>query len=444
MRPTVARLFAGQQSAIGTPMTSHPDTSVPHHRSRIDRHDLLRISIVWAALFMNFFLALANANGIGMTGNIVLGIQLIITGTAIFVIIYQPPRVGPDFVFAITVILVGYLVSGIYHESIDPRGLYDIFVIPIFMMLGMTLHKLKSWMVNVPMSIIVLVALADGLLRDQYASIINPLSYYRSTRAWVADQDSAFREASGLYVGADRSGGLVFSFLSDHRVGSIFLEPLSLGYFGVIAAIAYAIVYEDQRKKFLFGASICLFLALLADTRAAAFLVIITVSLVLLAKKVPVVFVYFIPIVVMFLGAIIYLNYSGGGGDLLFRLGLTYKEFFNSNSLSLLVGNVSSDQIYDSGIINITQSVGLISAIVLIYLVSGGFGYKWSRFSFVPLVTVIYVMITLLFGGAVFSIKTAAMLGVLIGRSGRVDDVSNQNSALSACPQGGVKASLAS
>ncbi|MGO1303149.1 MAG: hypothetical protein ACTMKV_00020 [Sphingomonas parapaucimobilis] len=384
----------------------------------------MRISIVWAALFMNFFLALANANGIGMTGNIVLGIQLLITGTAILVILYQPPRVGPDFIFAITAILVGYLVSGIYHGSIDPRGLYDIFIIPIFMMLGMTLHKLKPWMINAPMSIIVLVALADGLLRDQYASIVNPLSYYRSTRAWVADQDSAFREASGLYVGADRSGGLVFSFLSDHRVGSIFLEPLSLGYFGVIAAIAYAVVYDGQRNKFLFAASICLFLALLADTRTAAFLVIVTVCLVLSAKKLPVAITYIIPVVVMFLGAVVYLNYHGGGGDLLFRLGLTYREFFNSNSLSLLVGNVTSDQIYDSGIINIIQNVGLISAIVLIYLVSGGFGYKWSKFSFVPLVTVIYVMVTLLFGGAVFSIKTAAMLGVIIGRSGRMDDLS--------------------
>ena len=67
---------------------------------------------------------------------------------------------------------------------------------------------------------------------------------------------------------------------------------------------------------------------------------------------------------------------------------------------------------------SLIYNVGLIGAIIQIYLVSGVFSFEWRKYSIVPLLAIIYVMIAALFGGAVFSIKTAALLGTLIGASG--------------------------
>lgn len=428
MRPTVARLFAGQQSAIGTPMTSHPDTSVPHRRRRIDRHDLLRISIVWAALIMNFFLALANNNGIGMNANIVLAVQLLLTIVAIIVIAYEPPLVGPSFIVSMAIIILGYLVAGLFQQKLELKGLYEILIIPIFILLGLTLHQFGAWMINVPMAVTTLFALADGLLREQFAAVVNPLSYYRATRAWFAASNAAFSADNGLYLGADRPNGSFFSFISDHRVGSIFLEPLSLAYFSVIAVIAYAVLYRNDRSKFYVGAASCLFLTLLADTRTATLLVLLALVIFTVSKNVSKIFVYITPVVVLIVGALIYVRTGGGGGsELVFRLGLTYKSILSADSLSFFLGDVSSEQIYDSGVISIIQNVGVISAFVIIYMISGVYLFRWRATSYVPLMAMLYVMVTLLFGGAIFSIKTAALYGLVIGVSGRINSAVKNN-----------------
>lgn len=375
---------------------------------------------------MNFALALVNANVAGMSPAIVILVQIAVTGVAALVVLIKPPAVSPAFIIATIVVIIGYFISGLFHQKLQPRGLYDVLVIPIFMLLGMTLHQFRAWMINIPIVVITLVGLADGLLRDQFATVVNPLSYYRATRVWVAAQDAAFSEDNGLYVGADRAGGLVFSFLSDHRVGSIFLEPLSLAYFAVVATIAYAIVYHDERAKFLVGGAACLFLSLMADTRTAAFLVFLSILAVLIVRQVPRILVFLVPVAIITLGAVMYL--LAGESEIAFRLGLTYDAFMQMDALSFLVGNVTSEQISDSGLIEIIHNVGVVSAVVVIYLVSGVLNFEWRRYSIVPLLAIVYVMVTLLFGGAVFSIKTAALLGFVIGASGRRSGIVREHS----------------
>lgn len=405
-------------------MSPDQDIAASPSMPAFDTHDALRVGLVWAALLMNFALALVNANVAPMNTTIVLAAQLALTAAAALVILLDPPKVSPIFVIGLLVVLLGYLLTGLFHQKLDPRSLYNVLVIPIFMLLGMTLKQLRAWMINIPMMLVTLVALVDGLLRDRFSAIVNPLSYYRSTRDWVATQNAAFTEDTGLYIGADRSGGLIFSFISDHRVSSIFLEPLSLAYFAVIATIGYAIVYQDQRAKFLAGSAVCLFLTLLADTRTAAFLVVLSVITVVFVRNVPRIIVFMVPVAIMTVGGLIYLKAGTGGGELTFRLGLTYKALLSADSVSFFLGNVSSEQIYDSGMISIIYDTGAVSAAVTIYLISGSLSFDWQRYSYVPLLAIMYVMVTLLFGGAVFSIKTAAFFGLLIGASGQTSSLS--------------------
>lgn len=404
------------RSAIGLPMTAEQIPTVVDAKPIGSWHDLLRIGVVWAALGMNFLLAIINANAFPVNSTVVLIVQLMVTAAAVVLILQDPPQTSPVFFIAILVVLLGYILSGLYHQKVDLRGLYDLLVIPIFILMGMTMRRFQSWMINIPVVAIVLTALVDGLLRDQFASFVNPLSYYRSTRVWVAGQDSAFTEDSGLYVGADRAGGLIFSFISDHRVGSIFLEPLSLAYFSVIATIGYAVLYERQRIKFYIGAAVCLFLSLLADTRTATFAIVVSVVIVTFVRHVHKIFVVLVPFVIVTAGGLLYM--SGKGGELAFRLGLTFEGFQDSNSFAILIGDISSKQIYDSGLVALIYNVGLVAAMVQIYLISGVATFEWRKHAIVPLLAIIYVMIAAMFGGAVFSIKSAALLGTLIGASG--------------------------
>lgn len=409
-------LSAKGRSAIARPMASEPTADGMDILPPGSQYDILRVGVVWAALGMNFLLSIVNANVAPMNSSIVLVVQLAVTAIAVVLVLLDPPRISPAFIIAVLAVVLGYLLAGLYHQKLDARGLYDVLIIPIFMLLGMTMRRFRAWMINIPMAVITFMALVDGLLRDQFSIIVNPLTYYRATRVWVAAQDSAYTEDNGLYVGADRAGGLIFSFISDHRVGSIFLEPLSLAYFAVVATIAYAVLYQQQRAKFYAGAALCLFLTLLADTRTAAFAIVVSVLIFTFTRRIHKIVVMLVPMGIMLAGSLLYL--SGKGGELAFRLGLTFKGFKESNSFGILFGGISSEQIYDSGLVSLIYNVGLIGAIIQIYLVSGVFSFEWRKYSIVPLLAIIYVMIAALFGGAVFSIKTAALLGTLIGASG--------------------------
>jgi putative polymerase len=215
---------------------------------RESRADRAIVMLVWAAMSLNFFLAMINANVVGLNNGIVTGCQLLLTVAALPLIFIRPVRNLPAILGATVAIIVCYVAAGLYNQDMQPKALYDVLLFPLFIALGTTMQRFPGKLLDRAMFGVLLVAAVEMVLPALYTAAVNPLSYYKSTRAWVAAQATEKMGDTGLYVGSNRAGSSFFSFISDHRIGSIFLEPLSLGYFALIATIIYSVT--EKKAEF--------------------------------------------------------------------------------------------------------------------------------------------------------------------------------------------------
>jgi putative polymerase len=102
-------------------------------------------------------------------------------------------------------------------------------------------------------------------------------------------------------------------------------------------------------------------------------------------------------------------------GDTFTRLSITFDALRKVNLGQILVGQVPLGRVGDSGILYMLRSVGLLGMPIAVWFYSGAFTYRrGSNVAFFIMMTV-YLTITLMFGGASLSIKTASLLGYLVG-----------------------------
>jgi putative polymerase len=387
---------------------------------RESRADRAIVMLVWAAMSLNFFLAMINANVVGLNNGIVTACQLLLTLAALPLIFIRPVRNLPAILGATVAIIVCYVAAGLYNQDMQPKALYDVLLFPLFIALGTTMRRFPVKLLDRAMFGVLLVAAVEMVLPALYTAAVNPLSYYKSTRVWVAVQANEKMGDTGLYGGSERAGGSFFSFISDHRVGSIFLEPVSLGYFALVAAIIYSVSESQSRSRYTYKILICLFLSLIADSRIPSILIIAFYLINSLTRRPPLAVAYLAPVIVFIFAGSLY----GIGGenmpfrDILFRLSLTFGVLAETSLTNIIFGSVPSDRIGDSGALYIIKSLGSIGSIILIYTCSGTGIFRWRQHRSVPLLVAIYVSTALLFGGALFSIKTVALLGVFIGAVG--------------------------
>jgi hypothetical protein len=114
------------------------------------------------------------------------------------------------------------------------------------------------------------------------------------------------------------------------------------------------------------------------------------------------------------------------------RLSVTFDALKTVDLGQLIAGMVPLERAGDSGILYMLRCVGLLGMPVAIWFYSGAFTYaRGSNVSFFVMVTV-YLTITLMLGGATLSIKTASLLGYLVGLasiSGRSASKSSRSDA---------------
>jgi putative polymerase len=164
--------------------------------------------------------------------------------------------------------------------------------------------------------------------------------------------------------------------------------------------------------------SLCLFLALITDSRISAALIIVFTLLTYIFRRVDLQLGYLSIPVVMSIAGGVYAISGDNLGDILFRLGITFEVIGRTSLPNIIFGAVSVDRAGDSGVLYLINAVGLVGAAIEIYFVCGLLTFRWSTDKYVPLLTGIYATSTALFGGALFSIKTAALLGVFMGALG--------------------------
>ena len=245
--------------------------------ARPPQGDAAIYAVIIACLLENPVLALVNNFAFTLNASIVAGVQLMVTLAAVAVIAMRRPHLSRMFVGACCLFLFCALLKFIVTGSFNPRFLYDAAMLPLFLAFGASARKFSPQFLAVIVIVLMVTAIVELVFPDLYAEVLNPRKYFYFTRDWVAAvtaPDASIASSSDIYLGSTRYTGSFFG--AAHRAGSLLLEPLSLGYMGIISAIFFVHARATTGDKTILVVA-CILLAILSDTRVAVFLILAAV-----------------------------------------------------------------------------------------------------------------------------------------------------------------------
>jgi hypothetical protein len=368
-------------------------------------------AVIAACVLENPVLAVVNNFLFTLNAGIVALVQLAITLAAIAVIVVRRPPLSRTFLIAGCLLLCCVLIKFVVTGTFNPRFVYDAAMLPLFLALGASARRFSPRFLTVILALLLVTAVVELVFPDVYAGFFNPRKYFYFTRDWVAAvtaPDSAITSSSDIYLGATRYTGSFFGFA--HRAGSLFLEPLSLGYFGIIAAILFLHTPRLSTRDKTILVLGCLALAVLSDTRVAVFLILAAAALRTVAGKAQARWLFAVPYGVLLTVVVLYFAVQAMPGDLGLRLGVTTGPLLHASPLNILFGGVDDTKVADSGIVYLIANMGLIG-FCLYPLFASGVLIGDEEPSPAAVSILFYLMVALMFGYAPMSIKTASILG---------------------------------
>lgn len=385
--------------------------------------------VVFGSVIFNWMLCFVNTTVYGINGNLVIGTEIGLIGTSLALIWYRGYAL-----YAILLCCTAYFfVVMLVRSEFDAKILRDLLIPISFFFLGRYLGSLHSAdrLVTCLIFLTLGVALFEWLALNSYLHYFDVIHYYQ---ARGTEQTLEADTAGGLFIkGADGTAGLfingtrfgeraLLSFLGEHRVSGIFLEPVSVGNFG---AIAFAWVLLRGRSRV--GLFITQMLAIaailaLADARFGVYLCLFTLLAYLAGSSIRPTMLFLAPVLTIIAllayvsinwqeswdntitGRFLYAGYSLATLDALQALGLRLSEVFASGYSG------------DSGYGYVVVKVGLV-----------GIAAAWALFVYAPVFdkdawrfkvfVATYTVFSLIISTSFFSIKTAALLWFLCGTS---------------------------
>src|SRR5882757_5216349 len=252
------------------------------HRTS-DTTSALPAIVLISAVCFNAVLAIINGHVVALARTHVVLAEMAIYAVALGIIVANADRrMWPWFLLTLFIILMGLLI-GLGNGEFNPKYIRDVLVIPVFIMLGMT-YQAKSFTRTflILHGIVFTVGVLEIASPTAYAEIFRILDYYVNTRDFAAN--SFWNTDSTLFVSATRPFARFFFFVDWHRGSSIFLEPVSLGNYCVVAAILTLACWSEcslRTRAYLICSTF--FLLVSSDGRlATASIIIVLVSLIVL------------------------------------------------------------------------------------------------------------------------------------------------------------------
>ncbi|MGC5799150.1 hypothetical protein [Sphingomonas sp. NFX23] len=404
--PDLKPEYTPQPSRLLTP----PIVGVPPKR------DYATSVVMLGGALLNAILAILNAWAFQVTGNILIGIQATITVAALMIVFKRATIELLPLVIS-TGVLGAFLTIGAINHGFSVRDTNDILLIPVFLAVGVTSRYFPKRQFIYLFSMVYGSAILEVVSASGYKALFSPLSYLVSTRAWISEVVTKANMEQGLYIGSDRGGGLIFSFIANHRIGGLFLEPLSMSYFAIISAMIFITMYRANSFKLNFSILMCLLLAMVSDSRLGVGLIVVFRIIAFIpepmwSRRIA----YFVPAVILFSAYLFYsFQIANGLGDTMSRLSVTIAETNRNPLPELILGNIATDQFGDSGILRIIYYSTIAGCLIALAIFSGITAGKFKGYSYVPTMAAIYITSSALFGGAFMSIKTVALFGIYVG-----------------------------
>jgi putative polymerase len=382
---------------------------------------------VLAAMLFNFALCFVNTNVGGAGNSAVIGCEVVII---LAVLLYTFPAIGYSRFLvigsAVLFLIALAAVRALQGGAIDIKPVRDLLIPVAFFLLGTCASDLRNAdrIVRAVVTIVIVVGIFEYFFPDIFTRFFNVAGFYME-RGVMGAKD--VQQSSNLFVSGMRpegaSGGRgLFPILGNHRVSSIFLEPVSAGNFGIVvfiwalvrslmerrifwglfASAALVIVMSDSR----FGANfcaICLLLALLPAAIRTAIVAVLPLFALLVLLLLPGPLSAYYGVDNGFIGRIILSGRILERFDALNWLGLRAPEFITSDS----------GYAYTLGGFGI---VGILFFWTILMLLKG----SGKRFYLMRDLAGAYFATLLCISNSPFTIKTGALLWFLTGVLSRV------------------------
>lgn len=405
--------MAGLSGTVpSAPIADRAPATAEERRARSMRSlYLLSVIAVIGGLVNNAFLCFVNTRVMAVHDSHVMIGELIFISCALIVALDR--RIGLYLGFG--VFLSYMLLLFALRHQFDPKPIRDILVPFAFYCAGSRLGNLRlaDGIVTASVVIVVVVGLFEYFAVETYLDYFNVLGYYLS-RGAIRIQET-YGQTRGLFISGLRpEPRTILSFLGQHRVSSVFLEPVSAGNFGVIV-YAWTLYRKGMRLRWLTMAG-ALTVIVMADARFGLYTCILMTVLTpfyqWIAKSIWLV----LPFVALAAFAIYGLSTGthGGPNDISGRFQVT-AFLLTQLSAGVVFGSEVSDQFTaDSGFAYTLVQFGIF-----------GFIGLWALFVFAPGKTarawnfhstaIIYFLLLLIISNSGYSLKTAGLFWFILG-----------------------------
>lgn len=375
--------------------------------------------LVILAIVYNAFLAVINAHVMTLGSAHVAASEALILGMVLAFLLFnlkKIPDILPHVLFLLGMCSLSLWVM-LTNDTTYVKILRDIFIIVAFMLLGTFLSSQQIIRIfKILMMAVLAVAVVEIFATDLYVLLFEPEQYFYTTRGiepFAYSDSGLFRNSLGY------SSRFSFNFLSEHRISSLFLEQVSLANFAMITLI-FMVGFSKvlQKREVLFFLLGSIFLILVNDTRTGALFALAMIPCFYLAPLFPKwIAVTFIPGFLLVSTLLFYdptqtsLTDSFSG-----RIGFTLYLLSEADLPTLLKGNLAGiNDVADSGysyIIYATTLFGLILYWLYVSLIvrADAAGSKRCVFALN-----VFITINLMIGAAIFTIKVAAPMWVMMG-----------------------------
>ena len=411
-----ARMDAAQTSARGVPLGNiRGQTSSPQ----------LSILLIIAALIFNPALAIVNAHIHALTPSVVIACELVIVGTAhVLALRHYRPEMRPWY-YLMAIICAFGAVRMVATGEFQPKFIRDLILIPTFVVLGMISNARHAVATLLGLIFVVDVGIAlEGLCLDCYSGLFSIKDYYLNTRGM---SDAEFTtQGVDLYISATRPDERYFPFFDLHRMSSVFLEPVSLGNFALIAVALSAAMWRLMtvfQRAFTVASIVVMLFA--CDGRLSGLSSIVIVAAIVMHKVLPrYAALTFLPLVVIaVMGATSSFDLATGTDDLRGRVAQTGHLLQDMRLVDIMgLSNRLVDLAADSGVVYlmVTHSVVILImvwSLVVVFPDAGDTAQQKYRNA-----VCIYLALAMIVSWSFLSIKTAAPMwffyGVLTGLRG--------------------------
>jgi putative polymerase len=387
------------------------------------------LALILAAMSFQMALCWANTN-VTAVGNLHVIVAEAIVITVAFAVSYR--LVSHTHVFLLGGLALYALALGSIRfvfgmdDSLDIKVVRDLIIPVVFFLLGMRGNDAKNadFVVRVSVSIVLIFALFEYFWVDEFTRFFNVAQYYMARGSMEARQALQSGElfVSGVRPAGIEGGRNLLPFLGDHRVSSVFLEPISAGNFGMIVVL-WALVRSKFENKIYFGLLLAgLSVIVLADSRfGAIFCALCLVAVMLPQSYVTIGIATVAPLALICL--IVLPGLVTGSYDPQHRYvdnGFVGRMVLASQILDELdvwgwLGLKPTRQpAFDSGYAYVISGIGVIGAAVLWYVVLSIRGSS-RQFQMLRNLGVLYYGVILCISNSPFTIKTAALLWFLLG-----------------------------